>query len=143
MAGSDEDRSFGGVLGGESGVVALDGSAGRSDCGCAEGKMQRHVRFDLEGCAKFDGRGCSACSGLCGEIGQAKLRKQGGDAHRLLRPIHQFGLGDFVIECERLTRGVRIGGGDASHLAPEAVGNREKLGEFLPFFFGRLMKGDA
>src|SRR6266700_1985643 len=56
VARSGKDRTFGRVLGGEAGVVALDGSAGRRDCGCAGGKMQGHVGFDFERRAKFDGR---------------------------------------------------------------------------------------
>src|SRR5260370_22376459 len=57
--------------------------------------------------------------------------------------MHKFGVGDFVIDGERLVRGVGIGRVDAAHLPAEAVREREKLGEVLPFFLRCLMKRDA
>ena len=143
VAGRGDDRPFGGVLGRVAGVIALDGSAGRRDCGCGGRKMQGHVGFDFEGRAQFNGRRGSTCGGLCGQIGQAKLGKRSGDAYRFLRPIDEFRLGDFVIDGEGLFRRVRVGGVHASHLPAEPVGQREKLGEVPPFLFGRLVKGDA
>src|SRR6266403_2629991 len=63
--------SFRGVLGGESGVVALDGGASWRGNDRAGGNVQGHVGFDFERSAKFDGRSSRAWGLLCGRIGQA------------------------------------------------------------------------
>ena len=105
--------------------------------------MQGHVRFDFEGRAEFDGRSGGDRRWFRGRIGQANLRKQRGDMHGLLGPIHEFGHGDFVVERERLARGGRVGRGDAGYLAAETIGDGEKLGEVFPLFLGRLVKRNA
>jgi len=58
--------------------------------------------------------------------------------HGLLRPIQEFGHGDFV---SRVKARAVAEGSDAVTLVtlPRIIGNREKLGEVLPFFFGCLV----
>ncbi len=143
VARGGDGRAFRGILGGEGSIVALDGRAGGSLYAGAGRKMQGHVRFNVEWGAKLDGRRGAAGRWFCGRIGQANLRQQRGDMHGLLGPIDEFGHGDFVIESERLARGGRVGCGDAGHLSTEPIGDGEKLGEVLPFFFRRLVKRDA
>src|SRR5258707_1367253 len=62
--------------------------------------------------------------------------RESRDADRLLGPVHNSRLCDFVIDREGLARGVRIGRIDTGYLPAEAVREREKLSEVLPFVFG-------
>src|SRR5216684_1957631 len=71
VAGSGDGQTLGGVLGGEGGVIASDGSAGWGGGGRAGGKMQSHVGFDFEGSAEFDGGSGGTWGRVCGRVGQA------------------------------------------------------------------------
>src|ERR1700674_4413126 len=64
-------QSFCGVLGGEGGVITLDGGTGRGRSHRAGGKMEGHLRFDFERGAEVDGGRGGARGRLCGQIGQA------------------------------------------------------------------------
>src|SRR5712671_6624077 len=71
VAGSGDGQSLRGIFGGEGGVIALDGRACRRGGSRAGGNVERHVGFNFERCAEFDGGSGGACDGFGRGIRQA------------------------------------------------------------------------
>lgn len=100
--------------------------------------MQGQVGIDIERSADLDFRG-----GTCRRVRKAEKRKDSGNANGLLGPIHKLRLGNFVFDGERIVCGVGVGSIDLGDLTAEAVGERQELGDFVPFVFRSLMESDA
>src|SRR6266481_10041554 len=64
MARGCDGQSFRGVLGGEGGVIALDGGAGGDARGCSRREMQSHLGLDFQRRTEFDGGGGGAWGGF-------------------------------------------------------------------------------